>query len=338
MKTLLSTLAFAYQLKKWNLGFKDTIDTVSTDSGSLFITRNRHLQWFHPTKTENSVSLLHQRFFPKTIRNIVVKPKIMLVNMVSDDNSYVSESIVFSKGERFNIKWNDSTLYETIIDSNQYILRSNFFGKVSYGPSIDQMQESIIRMPNRVPYTTMTVGLPYLWCAGDYNIPEKGRFTRIDAYDIFSSSKIDTINPIPTYTFYMDQHNCAYPIHIRACIEECFPKKTLYLLVGYGIGGACISNVYTFPPTNNQQVIHSNLMPCSKEITSMAFDYPYIYLLEKHDIHMYHIPSVLSMPQYIDTHTVSFPLDYKYITQIVAIKRHVFWNGDNTVRSLEVML
>lgn len=335
MKWFLSPLlAFSYQIKQWDLGSRETIDTVNTDSGTLFLTRNRHLQWFHPAKCENGDSRVHDRYLPKTVRSVEVRPKIMVVNMLSEDMDYISESVVFSKGERFSMKWDDNTLLETILDSNQYLLRSNYFGKIHYGPSVEDMQISMLRMPNRKPYTAMTVAEPFLWCAGDDHVPEKGIMTRIDAYSLLSKSGRDSINPVPAYTFFVDRHECIQPMHLRVAI---LPKGTLYTVVGYAIGGAAVANVRIFPPVERQQVVDSHWLRCSHEISSVAFDYPYLYLLERGKIHMYHIPAVLTMPSYRGTYTASLPFEYKQVTEIAAIKRHVFWNGECVLRGLELM-
>ena len=335
MKWFLSPLlAFSYQVKQWDTGYTDIIDTVNTDSGTLFLTRNRHLQWFNPTKCENGDNRLHDRYLPKTVRSVEVRSKVMVVNMLSEDKDYVSESIVFSRGERFNMKWDDNTLMETILDCNQYLIRSNYLGKIHYGPSPEDMHVSVLRMPSRKPYTTMTVSEPLLWCAGDEHTPEKGIMTRIDAYSLLSSSGKDYLNPIPIYTFLVDRHECSQPLHLKINI---LPKGTLYTVIGYAIGGACVAHVPMFPPVERQKVLSSHWIRCCHEIPSIALDYPYLYILERGKIHMYHIPTVSTMPSYSGTYTVCLPFEYKHVTQIVAMKRHVFWNGESILRGLELI-
>ena len=326
------SVAFSYQVKTWDLYPQDVIDTITTHRRSLFLTHNRHLQWFQPVNVDQHTDVLQNRFFSKTVQNVIVQPKTMVVRLLSEDPTYMTESVVFAKGKHFSFKWTDSTLYETIVESNQYVLRSNFWGVVHYGSSPTDMQKVTLRMPDRRYYTSMVVCGSYLWCVGD----GPNRSTRVDGYEMTCSSDKDTIHPIPRYTFHIDSHDCMHPLHIKACIQECFPKKTMYIVIGYAIGGACIANVHTYPPISSQQTLSSHWVRCDNAITSISFDYPYLYFLEKGVIHMYHIPAVLTLPKYIASHKVSMDMDYKQVTQIAAIKRHVFWNGESTLHGIEI--
>lgn len=100
--------------------------------------------------------------------------------------------------------------------------------------------------------------------------------------------------------------------------------------------GGSIMAKNNFPPEKNIASMKCYHLPNEKLIRSLCFDMPYIYTLDDDGIEAYRIQTMTTPPQFLGRYKL-FSSCFEYITQIVCIRRHVYWNGQNKLHSLEVI-
>lgn len=316
--------AFSILNRIWQIRKGDPpVETITSHNGNIFLGRSNQLQWFKPSSDQ--VKGFQERWFPRSIQRIVVNPKSLLIGLSPENLKYVSESMVFAKGKTQKIKWEDNTLFETVV-GDEKILRSNYFGDLSIYPindDDDSLEEDLIM--SKIKASAMTIHGKYLWTAVEQHT-RKGQCTRVDAIDL---SSLNT-----TYTFYIDSNKASHPVHLSVMVQECFPNNALYIVVGYMRGGVYAGHVY-FPPENEKCTLQSHHLPNDDVILSMCFDFPFIHTLTDKCIETYRFPAVMSIPQYLGAYYL--PRNYySVVNQIACVKRQVFWNGQETLQSVEI--
>ena len=325
---------FHFVTRKWDFGdCRDTIDTLATNNGNLFITRNNKMQWLRPLIDKPIVHL--SRDFPRTILGITVHRKSMLVNMSPDKEGVVSETLVFANNKCFRMSWKDNTMYETLVVQNGYLLRSNYFGNITYGNHENLFTYNTNLFTN-MTYSAMIVSGKYLWCAAEYKTTNDTRITRIDAFDLFVNvSGTDYISSVPEMTFLLDNKGCVSPCRLSVSIEKFSPKDIVYIIVGYMNGGVNVAQA--FHPTEKKitSVMCSNL-PNERPIRSLSWDRPYLFFLDGKTISSYRIYPRMDIHQYMGTYKLPLKF-FSETTQIVSLKKQVFWNGENILYSAEVV-
>lgn len=326
--------AFNFITRRWEFGnYRDNIDTLTTDNGNLFLTRNNKMQWLRPLidKPINYMS----RDFSRTINRLSVKKKALLVNLSPETHDSVSETMVFFNGKCFRSCWQDNTMYETVIEENGFVLRSNYFGNITYG-NHEALFTYNTRTYTNITYTAMVVHDKYLWCAAEYKTKNNTRMTRVDAFYLHTQlDGRDHIASVPDMTFLLENKGCTYPCQLCVSIENFSPKKLVYLIVGYMIGGVNVAQSYYPTEKRFTQTMCSNL-PNEHVVKSISFDAPYLFFLDENGISSYKLYPRMDIHQY----NGRYPLGKKYYsdtTQIASIKRQVFWNGDQHLYSAEVV-
>lgn len=312
--------------KRWVVQPNDPpVDTLTTHNGMLFLGRSNKLQWFKPSN--DKINGLQERWMPRPIQRIVVHPKSLLLNMCPETTDYVSDSMVFTRGKRLTLQWYDSTLYETIVDED-HILRSNYFGEVCFGSLKGGSGNTTLRNQFRVKSSTaMTVYESMLWCASEEST-SNGPRTLIEVFNMADPSL-----PL-VHSFYIDSTTCSHPTQISVVLQDCLPRKAVYIAVGYMRGGVHAGHAF-FPPEKQFSTIRTNKVDNENPILSLCMDFPYIHTLDKHGIETLRFPSILSMPEYIGRYKM-LPSDFHIISQIACIKRQVFWNGQDILHSVEI--
>ena len=316
--------AFKVLTKIWSIRRGDPpVDTVTSHNGNIFLGRSNQLQWFKPTGDQ--IKGLQERWLPRPIQKIDVNTKSLLVRLSPDNLDYVSESMVFAKGTSKKIKWEDNTLFETVVEDDM-LFRSNYFGDIAIYPLTKEEDDHDELKTMKIKASAMTIHGKYLWTAVEQNT-HKGTFTKIEAI------ALDTMNT--TYTFYLDSHKCCHPVHLSVMIQECYPKSVIYIVVGYMRGGVCTGNMY-FPPENQKSTFHThNHLPNENVLLSMCFDFPFIHTLTDKCIETYRFPAIMSIPQYLGSYHFRHNY-YNVVNQIACIKRQVFWNGEEELHSVEI--
>lgn len=325
---------FPFITRRWDFGdCRDNIDTLTTDNGNLFLARNNKMQWLRPLTDKPIVHL--SRDFPRSINRLSINKKALLANLSPEDHSSVSETIVFFEGKCFRSCWKDNTMYETIIGQNGYLLRSNYFGNITYG-NHNGLYIYNTRTLTNFTYTAMVVHDKYLWCAVEYKNKNGTRVTRIDAFDLHVPiNGVDHLASVPDMSFLVENKGCAYPCQLWVSIENFSPKKLVYIIIGYMMGGVNVAQSYY--PTEKQytQTMCSNL-PNEHAIQSISFDRPYLFFLDEEGISSYKLFPRMDLHQYFGKYKL--PKNYySRATQIVSLKRQVFWNGGQNLYSVEVV-
>lgn len=311
-------MAFPFILRRWKIDNGYSIDAIARHENRLFIARNNKLVWFVPNLEEPM--RVERRWLPQQIRSIVVNNKVLLLSMAPRDFDHVSETIVFEKGHSITRKWYDNTLYETLVGSN--ILRVNYNGKV-------HLNDICFTIPM---YTAMTTINDKYMCGAISEQNKKGMlYTRIDLYDITSVDPTEIV-----YTYRLLTPKCSHPCNLSVFFQDCYPQKLIYFIISYRIGGTYVGNNH-FPPENKTGTATMNHLPDEDTIISLAVDYPYFYTLNtKYIVNSYRFPSIMLNPMFIGSYNI-YRSAYQHTNKIVAIKRQVFWNGDDELRSLEVI-
>jgi hypothetical protein len=326
--------AFHFATRKWDFGdCRDNIDTLAVDNGNLFLSRNNKMQWLRPMIDK---PIVHQtRDFPRIINRLSVKKKAILVNLVPDNAHSVSETLVFSNGQCCRVLWRDNTLYETVVEENGYVLRSNFFGNITYG-NHDKLFTYNTRVYTNITYSAMTVYGNHLWCATDFKTQNNTRMTRIDAFDLFVKlNGTDHISSVPDMSFLVENKGCIQPSQLCVSVEKHHPKNIVYLIVGYMFGGVNVAQAFLPTEKKFTHTMCSNL-PNERHVRSLSWDKPFLFFLDEQGISCYKIFPRMDIHQYMGT----YKLPKKYfseVTQIISIKKQVFWNGEQSLYSAEVV-
>lgn len=326
---------FHFITRRWDYDpQRDLIDTLTTDNGNLFIARNNKMQWFRPLIDDEKPMVHLNRNFPRTIQQLSVKKTALLVNMSPENNRHMSESMVFVKGKCYSVLWKDNTMFETIVEKNGYLLRSNYFGDITYGDYKNIFTYNTRKYTNTT-YSTMFVYDKYLWCAVEY-IKNNTRMTRVDAFDLFVNiNSTDYIASVPEMSFHIENKDCIQPCKLWVAIENYFPKKMIYFVVGYMRGGVNVAQTY-YPPEKKEVSIMCSNLPSDKIIKSISFDMPYLFFLDQDGISSYKIFPRMDIHQYHGLYRIPEKF-YSHINQIVSIKKQVFWNGEQVLHSAEVV-
>lgn len=332
LQLMATSYAFSFLTRRWDYDpQRDMIDTLTTDSGNLFVTRNNKMQWFRPLTDKPMVHL--NREFARTIYRLSVKKKALLVNMSPENHQHMSETMVFAKQKFYSVLWKDNTLYETVIEKNGYLLRSNYFGDITYGNYKNLFTYNTRKYTNTT-YSAMVVYDKYLWCAVEY-WKNNTRMTRVDAFDLFVSiNNTDYISSVPEMSFHIESKGCIQPCQLIVLVEKSFPIKTVYLVIGYMRGGVNVAQTNYPPEKQNIQMMCCNL-PSEKVIRSISLDMPYLFFLEEDGISSYKIFPKVDIHQYLGFYKLPTKY-YSEINQIVSIKKQVFWNGEQILHSAEI--
>lgn len=323
---------YHFEVRKWKVdGCKENIHALSVDNGNIFFSRNEKMVWFRPA-LEGSIEYL-SRTFPKTIQQLSVKKKALSVNMRPDSMDTVSETFVFANEKCNRLVWKDTTMFETVIDKNGYLLRSNFFGNITYG-NHEKMFTYNTRKLTNCTYTSMCVYDRYLWCATEYKTSQDKFVTRVDAFDLFVNlDGQDQISSVPDMTFLVDNKGCVGPLKLCVSIEKDAPKDIVYIIIGYMIGGVNVAQVsLTNEKTYNET--RCGHLPNEYTIRSMSFDRPFLFFLDEKCIHSYKIFPRTEIHQYIGKYKLRYGSE---TTQIISMKKQVFWNGEEELYSAEII-
>jgi hypothetical protein len=335
MAALLPSHAFHFVVRRWDFGGShDTIDTLAVDNGNLFLSRNNKMQWLRPRLDK---PIVHQtRDFPRTINRLSIKKKSILVNLMPDNTGCVSETLVFSNDKCCRVAWKDNTMYEALVEKNGYVLRSNFFGNITYG-NHDNLFTYNTRVYTNTTYTAMVVYDNHLWCATEFKTTHNNtRMTRIDAFDLFVRlDGHDYISSVPDMSFLVENKGCLHPCQLSVSVEKHHPKNIIYLIVGYMVGGVNVAQAFLPTEKKFSYTMCSNL-PNENHVRSISWDRPYLFFLDEEGISAYKIFPRMDIHQYMGKHK----LPKKYFTettQIVSLKKQVFWNGEQSLYSAEVV-
>ena len=336
LKTIATSQAFHFVARRWEFGdTRGNIDTLAVDNGNLFLSRNDKMQWLRPMIDQPIYHMA--RDFPRPINRLSVKKKALLVNMVPDKSDYVSETIVFSNGKCCRVVWKDNTMYETLVEQNGYVLRSNFFGNITYGDH-DNLYTYNTRMNGDLVYSAMTVHGKHLWCATEFRTQNGTRMTRIDAFDLFvrlNGTGRDYIASVPDMSFLVENKGCAHPCQLCVSIEKDHPKNIAYLIVGYMVGGVNVAQAFLPTEKKFTYTMCANL-PNEYTVRSMAWEMPYLFFLDEEGISSYKIFARVQPPMFMGKYKL--PLKhFSETTQIVSLKKQVFWNGEQSLYSVEVV-
>lgn len=325
---------FHFITRKWDFGdSRDTIDTLTTDNGNLFLTRNNKMQWLRPLLDKPIIHL--SRDFPRTIHGMSVHKKSILVNMSPEKEGAVSETLVFANDKCFRMSWNDNTMYETLVVQNGYLLRSNYYGNITYGNHENVFTYNTKILTN-MTYSAMTVYGKYLWCATEYTTPNNTRITRIDAFDLFVNvNGVNYISGVPEMTFLFDNKGCASPCQLCVSIEKFSPTDIVYIIVGYMKGGVNVAQAF-YPTEKKMTSVMCSNLPNENPIRSLSWDRPYLFFLDGKTISSYNIYPRMDIHRYLGKYTLPLKF-FSETTQIVSLKKQVFWNGENTLYSAEVV-
>ena len=328
--------AFHFVTRRWDFGdYHETIDALAVDNGNLFLSRNNKMQWLRPMVDKPIVHLT--RDFPRIINRLSIKKKAILVNLAPDNARSVSETLVFSNGKCCRVAWKDNTMYEALVEQNGYVLRSNFFGNITYG-NHDNLFTYNTRVYTNFSYSAMVVYGNHLWCATEFKTMNNTRMTRIDAFDLFvklNGSDHDYISSVPDMSFLVENKGCVHPCQLCVSVEKHHPKNIVYLIVGYMIGGVNVAQAF-FPTEKKFTYTMCSKLPNERHVRSMSWDKPYLFFLDEEGISAYKIFPRMDLHQYMG----KYKLPTKYFsetTQIVSIKRQVFWNGEESLYSAQVV-
>lgn len=327
--------AFQFIVRKWDFEqSRDTIDTLTTDNGNLFLTRHNKMQWLRPLTDRPIVHL--EREFPRTIQRLSVKKNALLVNMSPDDRHHVSETMVFAKNKCFRSKWKDNTMFEAVVEENGYLLRSNYFGDITYG-NHECLYTYNTRTYTNITYSAMFLHDNHLWCATEFRNKNNTLMTRVDAFDLFVklSDDRDHIASVPDMTFLMENKGCVHPSRLWVTVENYLPKQMVYLVVGYMMGGLNVAQAY-YPPEKQPIETMTSHIPNEKTILSIALDMPFLFFLDEDGISSYRIHPRADVHRYIGKYNPQKKY-YSGVTQIVSIKKQVFWNGESILHSAEIV-
>lgn len=330
-----TTWAFSFITRRWDYDpQRDLIDTLATDNGNLFLSRNNKMQWFRPLTDRPMVHL--DRDFKNTIYRLSVKKKALLVNMSPNNPQHMSETMVFAKDKCYSVLWKDNTLYETVIEKNGYLLRSNYFGDITYGNYKNLFTYNTQKYTNTT-YSTMVVYDKYLWCAMEYIKEDNTRMTRVDVFDLYVTiNDMNYIASVPEMSFHIENKGCIQPCHLVVTVENYFPKKMVYLVIGYMKGGVNVAQTYYPPEKKDLKMMCSNL-PSEKMVRSISLDMPYLFFLDEEcGISSYKIFPRMDIHQYIGLYKIANKF-YSETNQIVSIKKQVFWNGESVLHSAEIV-
>jgi hypothetical protein len=334
LSCLFSTVnTFSFLTRRWDFDApRDMIDSLATDHGNLFLVRNNKMQWFRPLTDKPTRHL--EREFPRIIHHLSVKKKSLLVNMSPETPHHMSETMVFVKDKCYRVLWKDNTLFETVIEKNGYLLRSNYHGDITYGDERKLFTYNT-RTYTNTTYSTMCVHNKYLWCAMEYE-KNNTRMTRIDAFDLHVClNDTDYIASVPEMSFHLENKGCVQPCQLVVSIKHEFPVKIVYLVVGYMRGGVNVAQTH-YPPEKQQTHIISSLLPCEKMVRSVSLDMPYLFFLDEEGISSYKIFPRVDVHQYMGFYKLP-PRYYSECNQIVSIKKQVFWNGEQVLHSAEII-
>jgi hypothetical protein len=286
------------------------------------------MQWLRPLidKPMNHLS----RNFPRIINRLSVKQRGLLVNMVPTDGKSVSETYLFANGKSCRMLWEDNTLYESVVDQNGYLLRSNYFGNVTYG-NHENMFTYNSRVYTNLTYSAMAVYDKHLWCATEYTMNDTV-VTRVDAFDLFVKlNDTDYISSVPDMTFLIENKGCVGPHLLSVSID----RENIYIIIGYMMGGVNVAQAVYPVEKKPTRMMCSNL-PNEHIVRSISWDKPFLFFLDEHGISSYKIFPRADIHQYMG----KYDLRKKYFsetTQIASIKKQVFWNGENILYSVEIV-
>lgn len=325
--------AFPFITRKWVVGDNrdDTVDRMTVDNGNIFLARNRQMQWFRP-QLDHPIEHL-SRDFPRTIYNLSVKKKALLVSMSPSTPQHVSESMVFVRGKCYKILWGDNTMYETVMEENGYVLRANYFGNITYGNYKTGLNTYNTRTYTNCTYSTMFVYDNYLWCATECEI-NNTRTTKIDVFDLFvKRGGVDYMAAVPDMSFLIENNMCFHPCQLWVSIDPIY--KLVYIIVGYMKGGVRVAQS-SYPPEKKPIWVKSSHLPNEHIIRSMSFDKSYLFFLDEEGISAYRLFPRVDIHSYLGKYTFVEKY-YQGITQIVSIQKRVFWNGESSVYSAEVV-
>jgi hypothetical protein len=335
MKANFFFLLTHFLVRKWDFDRqRDMIDTVTTDNGNVFVTRHNKLQWFRPSLDRPLAPI--ERDFPRTIQRLSVKKTALLVGMSPETPTHHSETFVFAKNKCFRSRWKDNTMLETVVEENGYLLRSNYFGDISYG-NHDSILTYNTKTFSNLTYSAMTVHDKYLWCATQYQINNTW-VTRVDAFHLFVRlNDMDHIGSVPEMSFFIQDKGdalCRQPLHLSVCIKNHFPQSIAYIVIGYMIGGLHVAQA-DFPLEKDSKETMTSYIPNEKSVLSVAFDMPYLFFLDEEGISTYRIYPRADVHRFLGKYHLGQQF-FNRVTQIVAIQKQVFWNGEPVLRSAEI--
>lgn len=322
---------FHFTVRKWGIGdSRENIDHLTTDNGNIFLSRNKEMQWFRPLSNDRPIVHL-SRDFPRTINRLSVSKKALLVNMLPNSHDYVSETMVFAKDKSYSVLWRDTTMYETVIEKNGYVLRSNYFGNITYGDYKNIFTYNTKKYINST-YTAMFVHDKYLWCATQCS----KNYTKIDVFNLYvEKDGNDYISTIPDMSFLIENKGCSHPFKMWVSIENDHPKQIVYIVLGYMTGGVNVAQCY-YPPEKNYTRMLCSHLPNQHPIRSISLDFPYLFFLDEEGISAYRLFARVDVQQYRGKHKI-FKDYYQEVSHIVSIKKKVFWNGGQTLYSAEMV-
>jgi hypothetical protein len=321
--------AFPFSIRRWDLGTREVVDAMAVDHGNLFLSRNRQMQWFRP-QTDQPIRHL-QRDFPRAIQRLAVRKKALLVNLSPPTHLHVSETMVFAHEKCYHVLWGDNTLYETVLEENGYVLRSNHFGNITYGDHQGLRTYNTRTYTNRT-YSAMVAYEKHLWCATECQ-RNNTRITQVDAFDMFvRRGGVDYIASVPDWSFQVESKECHHPSHLCVWVDPLL--KNVFLVVGYRVGGVRVAQC-TYPPEKKVLWARSSHLPHERVIRSMSLDMPYLFFLDEEGISAYRLFPRVDVHPFLGTHRFS-NRHYQEATQIVSIKNQVFWNGGPHLYSAEV--
>lgn len=333
---------FPFVVRRWDVGgSRDVVDTVTTDNGNIFFSRNNKMQWFRPMPRqtqdgdEDELSVHTGREFPRTIYRVAVRKKALLVGMSPSSPDFVSETMVFAKGLCYNVLWRDNSCYESVVEENGYVVRANFFGNITYG-NHEEMRTYSTRKLTNLTYTAYCVYDGRLWCATEYWSRNKTRVTRVDAFDLrVRIGDRDHLSSVPDVTVVFDSKGCAHPCHLSVSVEKDYPKKVLYIVAGYMMGGVNIAQLYYPMEKPSMRAMCGNL-PSKHAVKSLAADMPHVFFLDEEGIHAWKAYARMETHQFLGT--LQLPRKhFTETTQIAAVRKRVFWNGEEAPFSADVV-
>lgn len=330
MLAVITCHSFPFTIKKWEFGDnRGNIDQLTTDNGNVFLSRNKEMQWFRPLSHDKPIVYL-SRYLPRTINRLSVRKKALLVNMPPSSHEYASETMVFANNMHYSVLWRDTTMYETVIEKNGYVLRSNYFGNITYGDYKNMFTYNTKKYINTT-YSAMFVHDKYLWCAMQCN----KNYTKVDAFHLYMERNGDDyISTIPDMSFLIENKGCSYPSKMWVSVENDHPQKIIYIVLGYMTGGVNVAQCY-YPTEKKPTRMLCSHLPNPYPVRSLSLDFPHLFFLDEEGISAYRLFARVDIQQYIGKHKI-FKDYYQEITQIVSIKNKVFWNGGQTLYSAEV--
>lgn len=326
---------FQFITRRWNFGdTQDPIHSLSVDNGNLFLSRHCQLQWLRPTPNK---PIIHtNRYLPRSINHVVVQKKAFLANMIPEDSRCVSESMVIHNDKCYNVRWHDTTMFETVIEKNGYILRSNYFGNITYG-NYENLFTYNTRVYTNTTYSAMCVEHGFLWCATEYWTKNQTRATRIDAFDLHVKGVdgFEYLASMPEMSFVVDTRDAFQPHQLRVCIQNYAPKKIIVLVLGFMMGGVVVAQSF-YPTEKKKTQTMCRRLETQGVVRSLSLDMPYLFILDDNNIYSYKIYPRIDLPMFLGKYCL--PINYyQETTQIVSFKNHVFWNGQDILHSAEIV-